>query len=173
MSRGGFRIRDATRSDRDCVTNLWCEFSEEKPGPSWRAGNSEDHVRALVEAIGTDVVLLAERKGGEPAGLAVAEVRDDVVGYLHILFARPDARRSGVATALLKEVATRFLERDLKLLELDVVASNDRARSVYERWGFRAVELKLAAPVEGLIDRLTTPPTHATAGRDQAPGNHA
>ena len=164
MSRGGFRIRDATRSDRDSVTCLWREFSKEKPGPSWRACNSEDHVRALVEAIGTDVVLLAERKG-EPVGLAVAEVRDDRVGYLHILFVRPGARRSGVAAALLIEVATRFAERDLKLLELDVLASNHRARSVYERWGFRAVELKLAAPVDGLIDRLTTPPTHATAGR--------
>ncbi len=154
MSRGRFHIRDATRSDRDSVTCLWREFSEEKPGPSWRAYNSEDHVRALAAAIGTDLVLLAERKG-EPVGVAVAELRDDQVGYLHILFVRPGARRSGVAAALLREVATRFAERDLKLLELDVLASNDRARSVYERWGFRAVELKLAAPVDGLIDRLT------------------
>ena len=154
MSPERLRIRDATLADRDSVTCLWREFSEEKPGPSWRAGDSEDHERALVEAIGTDVVLLAERKG-EPAGLAVAEVRDDRVGYLHILFVRPGARRSGVAAALLREVVTRFAERDLKLLELDVVASNGRARSVYERWGFHVVELKLAAPVDGLIDRLT------------------
>ena len=137
MSRGRFCIREATRSDRDSVTCLWREFSEEKPEPSWRAGNSEDHLRALVEAIGTDVVLLAEWKG-EPAGLAVAEVRDDRVGYLHILLVRPGARRWGVAGALLREVATRFAERDLKLLELDVLASNDRARSVYERWGPRS-----------------------------------
>jgi len=153
MSPGRLRIRDATGSDRDSVTCLWREFSEETPEPSWRAGKSEDHVRALVEAIGTDVVLLAERNG-EPAGLAVAEVRDDPVGYLHILFVRPGARRSGVAGALLREATTRFAERDRKLLELDGLASNDRARSVYERWGFRAVELKLAAPVDALIDRL-------------------
>ena len=88
MSRGRFCIREATRSDRDSVTCLWREFGEEKPEPSWRAGNSEDHLCARVEAIGTDVVLLAEWKG-EPAGLAVADVRDDRVGYLHILLCVP------------------------------------------------------------------------------------
>jgi ribosomal protein S18 acetylase RimI-like enzyme len=82
-------------------------------------------------------------------------VRDDRVGYLHILFVRPVARRSGVAAALLREVATRFAQRGLKTLELDVLASNDRARLVYERWGLRIAELKLAAPVDGLIERLT------------------
>jgi ribosomal protein S18 acetylase RimI-like enzyme len=154
MSPGRLRIRDATLADRDSVTCLWREFRQETPELAWRAGGPDDHVRALVEAIGTDFVLLAEREG-DPAGLAVAEVRDERVGYLHILFVRPVARRSGVAAALLREVATRFAQRGLDTLELDVLASNDRARLVYERWGLRTAELKLAAPVDGLIDRLT------------------
>jgi ribosomal protein S18 acetylase RimI-like enzyme len=154
MSRGRLRIRDATLADRDSVTCLWREFRKETPELAWRAGSPEHHVRALVEAIGTDFVLLVEREG-DLAGLAVAEVRDERVGYLHILFVRPGARRSGVAAALLREVATRLAQRGLDLLELDVLASNDRARSVYERWGFLPVELNLAAPVDGLLDRRT------------------
>jgi hypothetical protein len=37
------------------------------PELAWRGGSPDDHVRALVEAIGTDFVFLAEREG-DPDG---------------------------------------------------------------------------------------------------------
>ncbi|MEK6275676.1 MAG: hypothetical protein AABM30_10100 [Actinomycetota bacterium] len=40
------------------------------------------------------------------------------------------------------------------VLELDVLASNDGARAVYERWGFSSIELTLAAPIDALVARL-------------------
>ena len=41
------------------------------------------------------------------------------------------------------------------MLELEVHASNERARSVYEHWGFAPVELTLATQIETLVERLT------------------
>jgi hypothetical protein len=40
------------------------------------------------------------------------------------------------------------------VLELEVLQSNERARAVYEHWGFSPVESTLAAPIEGLVRRL-------------------
>jgi hypothetical protein len=40
------------------------------------------------------------------------------------------------------------------MVELEVLASNDEARSIYERWGFKPVELTLAASVAQLGQRL-------------------
>ena len=150
---GGYGIRDANGADVAVVTALWREFRAETTEPDWRAGNPEAHLAALGDAIGTDLVLIAERQG-EPVGLAVAEPRATGAGYLHILFVRPEVRRSGVAAALLREVAKRFKGQGLELLELDVLASNTGARSVYQRWGFSPVELTLAAPLGQLVDRL-------------------
>jgi hypothetical protein len=41
-----------------------------------------------------------------------------------------------------------------EVIELDVLASNAEARAVYERWGFKPVELKLGAPIAQLEQRL-------------------
>ncbi len=49
------------------------------------------------------------------------------------------------------------------MVEVGVLASNEDARAVYELWGFHAVELQLAAPVEELERRLA-PPAGPTFG---------
>jgi hypothetical protein len=41
-----------------------------------------------------------------------------------------------------------------EVIELDVLASNAEARTVYERWGFKPIELTLGAPVAQLEQRL-------------------
>ena len=45
----------------------------------------------------------------------------------------------------------------METLELEVLASNTDARTIYERWGFEPVELTLAAPVASLERRLERP----------------
>jgi hypothetical protein len=40
------------------------------------------------------------------------------------------------------------------MLEFEVLASNERARSVYERWGFAPAEITLAADIDTLVERL-------------------
>jgi hypothetical protein len=53
-----------------------------------------------------------------------------------------------------REVVARLRERGVEMLELEVLASNAEARAIYDRWGFKPVELTLGAPLAQLEQRL-------------------
>ncbi len=146
-------IRDATGDDVATVIELWREFGAEAPEPAWRHDEAEIRRRELERAIGTDIVLLAEQDA-RPVGLAVADAKGERVGFLHILYVRPRARQLGVAAALVRATVDRLRAQGRDMLELEVLASNERARSVYERWGFAPAELTLAADIDTLVERL-------------------
>jgi [ribosomal protein S18]-alanine N-acetyltransferase len=74
----------------------------------------------------------------------------DVVGYLclwevadevHVtnVAVRPDARRQGAASALLRSVLDDGRRRGFKIVVLEVRPSNSHALSLYEAFGFRVV----------------------------------
>jgi len=146
-------IRDARGDDVVTVVELWCEFEAEVPEPAWRDDEAEFRQRELERAIGTDIVLLAEQDA-RPVGLAVADTKGERVGFLHILYVRPSARQLGVAAALVRATVDRLHAQGRDMLELEVLASNERARSVYERWGFAPAEITLAADIDTLVERL-------------------
>ena len=154
-------IRDATGDDVLTVVALWREFKAQEHEPAWRGVDAEAELRELEPAIGKDIVLLAEREG-HTVGLAVADTKGQDVGYLHILYVRRCARRSGVAAALVRQTIDRLRADGRTMLELDVLASNVTARLVYARWGFAPVELTLAAPLEALVDRFDSPLPHSS-----------
>jgi len=152
-------IRTATPDDLALVRELWRAFEAEIPDAEWRDDDSEDDARALEQAIGEDVVLLAD-----DVGLAVATKKGERMGFLDLVYVRPKARRSGVAAELVREVAAQLRERGAEVLELEVLASNGGARAVYERWGFAPHELTLAAPIDRLVERLAAPSQGPTFG---------
>lgn len=145
-------IRTATSDDLALVRELWRAFEDEVPDAEWHDDDSDSDAQALERAIDTDVVLLAD-----DVGLAVATKRGARVGFLDILYVRPEARRGGVAAELVREAATQMRARGADVLELDVLASNADARAVYERWGLAPVELTLAGPIDLLLERLAAP----------------
>lgn len=152
-------IRDATSDDLPLIRELWRAFEEEIPDAEWRDDDSAHDLQKLEEALGREVTLLAD-----DVGLAVAEKKGERLGYLHLLYVRPEARGTGVAAALVREVASRLRARGADVLELEVVASNAGARTVYERWGFQPVDLTLAAPIETLERRLAASSAGPTFG---------
>jgi hypothetical protein len=104
-------------------------------------------------------VLLAD-----DVGLAVALMKGTRVGFLEMLYVRPQARGSGVGRELTREAAERLRGRGAEVLELEVLASNADARAMYERWGFQTSELTLAAPIDTIAQRLAAPPDGPTFG---------
>ncbi len=142
-------IRAATSEDVAALQDLWREFAQEVPDLAHRDDDLDEELQEIAGLIEDGIVLVAEEDGaavglalGRPTGTKVAELRD--------LYVRPDARRSGVAAALVREFADRVRAGGGEVVELEVLASNEVARAVYERWGFRPVELRLAASVERL-----------------------
>jgi RimJ/RimL family protein N-acetyltransferase len=89
----------------------------------------------------------------DPAGTLVAEREGRVVGYVRVVPASPlpenahvwmlegvavapAERGRGVATALLDGVVQRAADAGVRKVSLRVLATNPRARRVYERAGF-------------------------------------
>jgi GNAT superfamily N-acetyltransferase len=142
-------IRIATTDDLALVRELWHAFERELPEPAWRDDDSENDLHKLEQAIGKDIVLLADN-----VGLAVATKTGAHAGMLDILYVRPRARGKGVADELVREVAEQLRAQGVSTLELEVLATNSDARAVYERWGFTPVELTLAAPIDALVEHL-------------------
>jgi GNAT superfamily N-acetyltransferase len=64
--------------------------------------------------------------------------------YLHSLFVLPAARRRGVARALIRHAMRWAKRRGVGGAELGMAATNRRARSLYESFGFRVQEVTMA-----------------------------
>ena len=84
--------------------------------------------------------IVAEDEEGNVLGYAGLHVVVDE-GYIDNVAVEPDARRHGVASALL-DVYCRFGGANLAFLTLEVRASNAPAIALYEKHGFRRVGLR-------------------------------
>ncbi|MGH3050889.1 MAG: GNAT family N-acetyltransferase, partial [Gaiellaceae bacterium] len=155
-------IRAATADDRDTLHALWREFGAEIPDAPWRDSDQDEELDEIDELLGSGVVLLAE-DDGHATGIAFGGKTGTRVAELRGLYVRPDARGARVAADLVREFVGQVRERGAEVVELEVVASNDGARSAYAGWGFEAFELKLAASVDELARRLE-PPAGPTFG---------
>jgi ribosomal protein S18 acetylase RimI-like enzyme len=146
-------VRRATESDLDTVRELWIEFERELPEPSHADLDVEREFAEIAEIVRDEIALLAE-EGGAPIGFALARRRGSRLGRLTDLYVVPEARRRGVAAALVREVVARLGERGLEFVDLEVTAANGPARSIYARWGFREDLLVLVAPIDEVRARL-------------------
>ena len=81
--------------------------------------------------------IVAEDEEGNVLGYAGLHVIVDE-GYIDNVAVEPDARRHGVASALL-DVFCRFGEANLAFLTLEVRESNSPAIGLYEKLGFQVV----------------------------------
>jgi GNAT superfamily N-acetyltransferase len=142
-------IRPATADDLPLVRELWTAFNTEIPDEAWREDDLAEDLAWLEQAVDQDIVLLADDDG-----LAVARRRGEKLGFLEVVYVRPAARGKGVAAGLVREVSSRLREAGAEMIELEVLASNAEARAIYERWGFKPVELILGAPLAQLEQRL-------------------
>jgi ribosomal protein S18 acetylase RimI-like enzyme len=146
-------IRGATPDDLPLVRELWNEFEAEIPDEPWRRSDADEDRGSLEAKVRDETVLLAE-EDGETLGFAVATRTGPELGFLEVLYVRPQGRRRGLAAELVREVAARLRGAGVTMLELEVLASNEAARAVYDRWGMRPVELTLGARVDELEARL-------------------
>jgi ribosomal protein S18 acetylase RimI-like enzyme len=152
-------IRIATAGDAPALERLWREFELEVPPPGHVDRDAARELAEIGEAADAGLAFLAEEDGA-PLGFALARRTGDRLGRLTDLYVVPDARRGGVAAALVHAVVEALAAQGVEHLDLEVQAANAGARAVYHRWGFGEDVVVLVAPVESLRERL-------------APGRHA
>jgi ribosomal protein S18 acetylase RimI-like enzyme len=158
------RARPATLDDVPLLETLYRAFeSELSPAVAGgRVGRGLDEARELVGGAGLGFV--AEDEDGAALGFVLARLLTGNRARLVDLYVVPDARRRGVAQALTRSVVEAYAGDGVAELQLEVDPGNDRARAVYERWGFRAELVQLVVPLPALAARL---------GDEQAAGGEA
>ena len=116
-------ISQIAQLERECFSTPWTEamLEEELFNPQASFIVAEDEEGGVLGYAGLHVVL------------------DE--GYIDNVAVEPDARRHGVASALL-DVFCRFGAANLAFLSLEVRASNAPAIGLYEKYGFRRAGLR-------------------------------
>lgn len=152
-------IRRATEADEAVLRELWEEFEVDVPSPpSPERQTWEGEWGSVRTNLAEGAVYLAEDDEG-PVG--VAETAAPVRGRAHIVlvYVRPRGRRQGIAKALLAECVRESKEKGAALVSLDVLTTNETARTVWRRLGFEEVQLALATPADALERRLAVRPS--------------
>ena len=120
--------------DRSHLTQIVC-LERDCFSTPWTEGMLED---ALFDPQAS--FLVAEDGEGNILGYAgLHAILDE--GYIDNIAVAPDARRHGVASALV-DVFCRFGAANLAFLTLEVRASNTAAISLYEKYGFAQAGLR-------------------------------
>jgi ribosomal protein S18 acetylase RimI-like enzyme len=151
-------VRDANKKDLDLLRRLRDEFQQELDKPPYFDEPWETVARDVDDTIVHGVAVIAE-EDGEAVGYALASVvpQTPIRGHLYDLFVHGDARGRGVGRELIAAVADRLKGRGVTHLSLDVALTNDSARRLYERLGFRAYDILMAVDLEQLDQQLAAP----------------
>jgi ribosomal protein S18 acetylase RimI-like enzyme len=167
-------IRRATEADRDAIRVLWEEFEAEVPPPP---GDDETFDEDWVDTsadIRDGAVYLAEDDDG-PLGYVRLSAPERGVINLNQAHVAPRGRRQGLLKELLTAALADVARDGVTHIRLDVVESNDIARAVWSRLGFRDVARSMAAPLDRFEQRISDRPegehrasTHAQTDDEQS-----
>ncbi|BBH18045.1 hypothetical protein Back2_23320 [Nocardioides baekrokdamisoli] len=114
---------------------------ESLPADAW----SSDYLgRAIAGELPTIEVWVSE----DLTAYAVVSVLYDVT-ELQRLGVRQDARRSGAATRLVRDLAADLAARDVERMVLEVRVDNIGARAFYDRLGFRELSQRAGYYADG------------------------
>jgi ribosomal protein S18 acetylase RimI-like enzyme len=154
-------VRRATDADLPTLNELWLAFHGESDVPPHEDVDTEQELREVAGIVRDGVALLAE-EDGRAVGFALAQAKNDRLTRLSDIYVVPDARRRGVASALMREVLAAF--PDASYVTLEVGATNAPARATYARWGFADDQLVLVASRPELEQRVPLGPVAGSFG---------
>ena len=148
-------VRRAVPEDYDAIAALWRDFDHEVPPPIHEGpADQEKELREVAEILASEIAFVAEDDDGAPVGFALARRRTPALGTLTDLYVKQETRRSGIGTELMRKVLVAFGSLGIEMIDLEVLASNPGARSLYGRWGFRDEVVVMTGTVADLEGRL-------------------
>jgi ribosomal protein S18 acetylase RimI-like enzyme len=148
-------VRRAGSGDYEAIAALWRELDHEIPPPIHEGPSDPDEELAeIAEVLASEIAFVAADDDGTPVGFALARRRTSKLGTLTDLYVARDARRSGIGTELMREVLAAFAAEGIEQIDLEVVASNGIARSLYGRWGFRDDVIVMTGSISDLEERI-------------------
>ena len=148
-------VRPGTSDDLAQVAELWLRFQVEIPPPAHEdPADHEREIAEIEEILASEIAFVADGDDGGIVGFALARRRSPGLVTLTDLYVTPETRGSGIANALLHEVVSAASRLGAEYVDLEVLASNTLARTLYATWGFRDEVIVMAAEVSALEARL-------------------
>ena len=148
-------VRLGTPDDLEQVADLWRRFQVEIPPPVHEDPvHHQREVEEIAEILASEIAFVADGDDGRIVGFALARRRSPSLVTLTDLYVTPEARGSGIANALLHEVVSAAAAHGAEYVDLEVMASNTLARTLYAIWGFRDEVIVMVAEVAALEERL-------------------
>ena len=135
-------IPEAAEIERLCFSEPW----------------SEEALVYMCTSPVTHAVAVIEKESGRLAAYGGCEYVLDEANIVNIA-THPAFRRRGCASALIDELEAFLKEKDVKNVYLEVRESNNSARALYEKMGYRAVGVRkkyYRFPVEDAVVMLKT-----------------
>jgi ribosomal protein S18 acetylase RimI-like enzyme len=139
------KIRRATHADLDVMRRAWDEFTAEATFTPYPGS-------AFDPSLVTKHIALVAEEGNRVVGTVYANTTSAHFGYVFGLYTRPDARRRGVAKALMRAIAQVLRQEGRRYVVLSVDTPNEQARALYEQLGFEDAARMLRADVDTLLD---------------------
>jgi mycothiol synthase len=123
--------------ERDAVAVYALDQESFAASPDFDPKSLEEFREEQLEAhdFDPDLSLVAERDGSLAGILLTRRWTDDAAGFIDILAVHADARRRGLATALLTHAVAQFAAAGLHEAQLAVASDNPRALALYGRVG--------------------------------------
>ncbi len=155
--RKGFQVRRlSTRSDAEAVNAIYAQ-RRMVPVPTeffWSARDGRMLTVLVAEDDETGEVL------GSVMGVDHARAFDDPErgSSLWCLAVAPQAPHAGVGEALLRRLAEHFKARGAAFMDLSVIHDNDQAIALYEKLGFRRVQVFAVKRRNVINEKLYTGP---------------
>ena len=103
-------------------------------------------------------LLLVAEKNGKLMGYAAAEIqaRSPIFkitenGYINDVYVKDEFRQLGIAGKFLTELKNWFESKNIKHVELSVLANNEVAKKTWAKFGFESYELKKRVEMRDFI----------------------
>ncbi len=124
------RLELARLVDAPAIAAMSCRLIEAGLTPSWPAERVARHIRHA------DSIVLTAKRAGRLIGFAIMHF-GEATAHLNLLAVDPASQRRGVGRALLGWLEETAVVAGTFLIQLELRASNGKARAFYEARGYR------------------------------------
>jgi ribosomal protein S18 acetylase RimI-like enzyme len=138
-------IRRAANADLGVMQRLWDDFTTEATFTPYPGS-------AFDPSLVTKHIALVAEEDGRIVGTVYANTASPDFGYVFGLYTVPDARRRGVAVALMRALAAFLRDEGRGFVVLSVDTPNETARALYDRLGFEDAARMLRIEIDALLD---------------------